>query len=130
MDELYLLPGPAIQFSLEPLTTDHGIPLAILGIVVVFFALCLVATMITLLPRVLRYLPDEHSDVAVSAPATTGDELPEETVAVIAAAVAAVITHPHRIVRVRGLTPGETGWMMEGRMQQHQSHRIQHRTKR
>ena len=43
----------------------------------------------------------------------------------IAAAVAETIRQPHRIVRIRGLTAEDLDWSLEGRMQHHQSHRIQ-----
>ncbi len=57
---------------------------------------------------------------------TPDDAVPDEIVAVIAAAVAEVIDAPHRIVRVRGLTPDDLGWLLEGRMQHHASHRPHH----
>jgi hypothetical protein len=53
--------------------------------------------------------------------------VPDEIVAVIAAAVAEVIDSPHRIVRIRGLMPDDLGWMLEGRMQHHASHKLPHR---
>ena len=44
---------PLIEFTLAPLFEDYGIPLAVMGIFVVFMALVLVVVFITLLPRVL-----------------------------------------------------------------------------
>ncbi len=44
---------PLIEFTLAPLSEDYGIPLAVMGILVVFLALVLVVVFITLLPRVL-----------------------------------------------------------------------------
>lgn len=122
--------GPSIGLSLAPLTSDNGLPLAIMGVLVVFLALALVVAFITVLPRILAWLPEDESAEAMIATPRDPDELSEETVVVIAAAVAAVISQPHRIVRIRGLTPGESGWSMEGRMQQHQSHRIKPRANR
>jgi hypothetical protein len=62
-----------------------------------------------------------------SASSAGGVEQPsDEVVAVIAAAVAEVIDVPHRIVHVRGLTPEDLGWLLEGRMQHHASHRNPH----
>jgi hypothetical protein len=52
--------------------------------------------------------------------------VPDEIIAVIAAAVAEVVDAPHRIVRVRGLTPDDLGWLLEGRMQHHTSHKPHH----
>jgi Na+-transporting methylmalonyl-CoA/oxaloacetate decarboxylase gamma subunit len=122
--------GLSIGLSFAPLTTDNGLPLAVMGIFVVFLALALVVAFITVLPRVLALLPGEALEEAVIATPRDPDELSEETVIVVAAAVAAVVSQPHRIVRIRGLTPGESGWSLEGRMQQHQSHRIKPRAKR
>lgn len=121
---------PLIDFTLDPLLEDFGIPLAVMGIFVVFTALALLVVFITLLPRVLeRFLGDRLVEPArVEAPAE--DELPEETVAVIAAAVAETLGGPHRIVRIRGLTPEDLGWSLKGRIHHHQSHRIQRRDRR
>jgi Na+-transporting methylmalonyl-CoA/oxaloacetate decarboxylase gamma subunit len=117
---------PLMDFTLRPLLEDHGIPLAVMGILVVFAALALVVAFITLLPRLLGPVSAEQPATALAA---DEDALPEETLVILAAAVAAVICQPHRIVRVRGLTPEDHGWSLEGRMQHHQSHRI-HRDRR
>jgi len=121
---------PLINFTTEPLFQDHGIPVAVMGILVVFMALVLVVVFITLLPHILA--PFSRSQQLESAPAQSAsdDELPEEMLVVIAAAVAAVLDRPHRIVHIRGMTPADHGWSLEGRLQQHQSHRIQHRDHR
>ena len=112
-----------------PLYEDHGIALAVMGIVVVFVALLLVASFITVLPRALRALtPATAEPTAVDSPTPKDDEISEETLVVIAAAVAAVIDKPHRIVKIRGTTT-DPGWSLGGRMQHHQSHRIKHRDK-
>ncbi|MFC1758221.1 OadG family transporter subunit [Planctomycetota bacterium] len=121
------------RFTLQPLTEDHGIPLAIMGIFVVFTALALVALMITLLPRVLKLLlPDQPppSKTALAPEVTTDDELSEEILVVIAAAVAATIHQPQQIVRIRGLASDDLGWSLEGRSQHHHSHQMQHRDRR
>ena len=116
---------PLIEFTLAPLFEDHGIPLAVMGVLVVFLALLLIAVFIILLPRVLS---------GASAPEAIeplGEEEPsEETLVVIAAAVAEAIRQPHRIVRIRGLTSADFDWSLEGRMQHHQSHRIQPKDRR
>ena len=129
---------PLVEFSLDPIFhPDTGIPLAIMGILVVFSALALVVTFITVLPRalsliftVLRALSlispmEDEQEVPVLS--LNEDELPQDIVVVIAAAVAAVIDQPQRIVHIRGLTSADLGWSLEGRTQQHQSHRIQTR---
>jgi len=117
------------QITFEPLWKDSGIALALLGMFVVFVALVLVTSFITLLPRLMAVLDRLHPQT-VKHPAPSkkaakkrpAGELPEETLAVIAAAVAATLDRPHRIVRARQLSPEERGWSVEGRMQHHASH--------
>ena len=121
---------PIIQFTLAPLFEDHGIPLAIMGVLVVFSALLLVILFITLLPHVLSWIGAIPAEKEEPTPIVTGkDELPEETLVVIAAAVAATLSRPHRIVRVGGQEV-DMGWSLQGRMQHHQSHRLQQRDAR
>ncbi len=116
-----------IKFTLAPLFEDSGIPLAVMGMLVVFMALVLVVVFITVLPRLLhKYQVPAEAERPVLATAGEG-ELPEEIVVVIAAAVAEVMAKPHRIVKIRGLTPDELGWSLEGRTQHHQSHRFRQR---
>ena len=123
------------QLNWQPLLEDHGIPLAIMGLTVVFAALTLLRIFIGLLPRVMRvlehYFPEheETSPAVVLSEATEG-KLPDELVAVIAAAVAATIHKPHRILHTRKLTTEELSWSLEGRRQQHGSHRLQPRDPR
>ena len=120
---------PLVEFTLSPLFEEHGFPIAVMGVLVVFSALVLIVVFITLLPRILaRVSPDESAQPAAS-PIAFEQELSEELVVVIAAAVAATIGKPHRIVKIRGLTPGELGWSLEGRTQHHQSHRLQTRNR-
>ncbi|MEQ8785947.1 MAG: OadG family protein [Pirellulaceae bacterium] len=117
--------------TFEPLLKDQGLALAVMGMTVVFLALVTVAVFITLLPRVMAVLDRLHPDKGAQAEqkkksskekSVDADELSEETVVVIAAAVAAVLDQPHRIVRIRGLTPEDMGWALEGRMRHHTSH--------
>lgn len=116
--------GLLLEFSTAPLREDHGIPLAIMGVLVVFLALSLVAAFIKVLPLLISSL-GEVAPVATTTAETPGvDDLSEETLAVIAAAVAETIRRPQRIVRIRGITPGEHDWSLEGRLQHHQSHRL------
>lgn len=113
----------------QPLFEDHGIPLAVMGFLVVFAALILVRIFIGSLPRIMAVLdhfyPEQEEaplSSAVAEPDANG--LPDELVAVIAAAVAATVREPHRIVHTRELTPEDMSWTLEGRMQHHASHRI------
>lgn len=123
---------PLFEFTTEPLWRDSGIPLAVMGIFVVFSALLLVVFCISTLPRALNLISpsaakSEPQAASSSAVAADEDELPEETLVVIAAAVAEVLDRPHRIVKIRGLSPTEQAWSIEGRMKHHLSHRIQRR---
>lgn len=120
---------PLVEFTLDPLWKEHGIPLAVMGVFVVFSALVLIVVFITLLPRILARVSAEESKQPATLPTAFEDEMSEEMVVVIAAAVAATIDKPHRIVKIRGLTPAELGWSLEGRTQHHQSHRLRTRNR-
>jgi Na+-transporting methylmalonyl-CoA/oxaloacetate decarboxylase gamma subunit len=121
---------PLIQFTLAPLFDDIGIPLALMGVFVVFVALVLIAAFIKVLPRIFPHPSVSAAEPAGVQPPFAEDEIPEETLVVIAAAVAETIRQPHRIVRIRGLTAEDMDWSREGRVQHHQSHRIQARDPR
>jgi Na+-transporting methylmalonyl-CoA/oxaloacetate decarboxylase gamma subunit len=120
---------PLFEFTLAPLSEEFGIPLAVMGILVVFMALVLVVAFISVLPRVLALVSSSPREEPIAVLATDEDELPEEMLVVIAAAVAATLDKPHRIVRIRGLTPADRGWSLKGRMHHHASHRIQPRAR-
>ena len=121
----------SIRIRVEPLFEDTGIPLAIMGMLVVFAALVLVAVYVTVLPRFAAYLerryPEKATPQPVAKPSISGDDLPEEVLVVITAAVAQVIDEPHRIIHTRQLTPLDLAWSFEGRRKQHASHRPRHR---
>ncbi len=121
---------PLIEFTLAPIFEDHGIALAVMGIVVVFIALVLVATFIKILPRILPAPPVAGTQQPQGLLPVEDDQLSEELVAVIAAAVAATVVQPHRIVRIRGLTPEDLGWSLKGRFQHHHSHQLAKRKSR
>jgi len=119
-----------VEFTVRPLFEEHGVPLAMMGVFVVFMALVLVMVFITLLPRILaRGAARDVRDAAESPAAVDENTLPEVTLVVIAAAVAETLDAPHRIVKIRGLTPGELGWSMEGRIQHHRSHGVRSRNR-
>ena len=120
---------PLIEFTLAPLLQDHGLPLAVMGVLVVFSALVLIAVFIKLLPYVFG--EDRRLRPAASAGLAAGhDGLSEEMLVVIAAAVAETIRQPHRIVHVRGLTTEDLEWSLGGRMQHHLSHNLPRRDRR
>ncbi len=123
---------PLIQFTLAPLFRDEGLPLAVMGIFVVFVALVLVAGAITLLPRVLEKISPELSPKTDMPPSLADEdlELSGELLAVIAAAVAETVRVPHRIVRIGGWSAEDQGWSLGGRILHHQSHKIQPRDRR
>lgn len=118
------------QLDWQPLWEDHGIPLAIMGLVVVFAALTLLRVFIGLLPRIMAILDHYFPEEAESRPGSTQQPqpqtngIPDEIVVVIAAAVAATIAEPHRIVHTRELSPEDLNWSLEGRLQHHASHSI------
>lgn len=118
------------EFSLAPLWEEKGIALAMMGIFVVFVALVLIVVFITILPRLLAPYTDTGQEAKATAPVVGEGEIPDEILVVIAAAVAEAIDRPHRVVRIRGMTPGEIGWSLEGRMQHHHSHKTQQRGRR
>lgn len=119
--------------QLKPLFEDSGIPLAVMGILVVFAALMLISLFIALLPRLMAALERFHPEQKERKPQVDSKaktELPEEILVVIAAAVAESLGQPHRIVYTRELTPEDMAWSLEGRMQHHSSHRITRRDNR
>lgn len=119
--------------QLSPLFEDSGIPLAVMGILVVFAALLLISLFINVLPRLMEALERFHPEQKEHKPQVDSkakSELPEETLVVIAAAVAESLDRPHRIVHTRELRPEEMAWTLEGRMQHHGSHRIIRRDNR
>ncbi len=123
--------GQLAQITLAPLWHDEGLPLAIMGMLVVFVVLVLISSVITLLPRLISLLerlqPEKVEPVMAAAKPRNPDAVPEEILVVIAAAAAEVMGTPHRIVRIRGLTPGDLDWALKGRIQHHSSHRITRR---
>ncbi len=98
------------------------------GLLVVVVALTTLALSCTLAGWILRQLQPQPVSENTPAPAT--DSLDDEIVAVLAAAVAATIDKPHRIVHVRGLTAEDAAWAREGRVQHHSSHTFPHRDSR
>lgn len=120
------------QIDWQPLWEDHGIPLAVMGLIVVFVALTLLRIFIGWLPKIIAILDRFFPEADESAPSELAkdalwSELPDEILVVITAAVAAVVVEPHRIVHTRSLSPEDLSWSLEGRMQHHASHRIQPR---
>lgn len=118
--------------TLEPLWESHGIALALMGMFVVFVALVLVSTFITLLPKLMAILDRLHPEPAspqetrAAAKTVAEDEVPHEILVVIAAAVAETIAVPHRIVHTRQASD-DHGWSREGRTQHHTSHGVSRR---
>lgn len=117
----------SLHFSLEPLWHDAGIPLAIMGMFIVFFALVLISTFISRLPSIMavldKILPQVEQLAAHSKPRE--GEIPDEIVVVIAAAVSEALGRPHRIIHTRELTSSEMSWPQHGRWQIQTSHKPQ-----
>jgi hypothetical protein len=70
--------------------------------------------------RTLRALQEHVARLEAEATARAAPA-PELPIVVIAAAIAAVLARPHRIVQVRHVT---AGWSLEGRRQQLVSHQL------
>jgi Na+-transporting methylmalonyl-CoA/oxaloacetate decarboxylase gamma subunit len=124
--------GCLLALELRPLIEDHGIPLAIMGMFVVFVALILVSLFIIVLPRSMAVLARWSSETKEpstqrGSQARAEDGVPEEMLVIISAAVAEVISEPHRIIHTRDMTAEELGWSLEGRLQHHSSHNIRQR---
>ncbi len=122
------------QLDWQPLFEDQGIPLAIMGLFVVFAALVLVRVFIGTLPHIIttldRFFPVAEESAPNAAVPKVAEGIPEEIVVVIAAAVAMTLRVPHRIVHTRELSAEDLSWSLEGRLQQHASHRIHPRDSR
>jgi Na+-transporting methylmalonyl-CoA/oxaloacetate decarboxylase gamma subunit len=102
--------GLLAQLNWQPLFEDHGFPLAIMGLFVVFSALMLVRIFIGTLPRIVaaldHFFPDQqHAPQSAAQHKATTDEIPDEILAVIAAVVAETVREPHRIVPTQDLSP-------------------------
>lgn len=116
-----------IKMSFEPLFHDKGIPLALMGMFIVFMALLFVISFISSLPRIMgmieSFSPSGEHAPAPPPVAPQESESPEELIAVIAAAVAATLDQPHRIIRTREITAQEMAWPQQGRLQIQASHK-------
>ena len=118
------------QLQTKPLFEHTGIPLAVMGMLVVFAALVILSLFITALPRIMMAWAQYHPEQARHEPpvgAVASDGLSDEMLAVIAAAVNETIDQPHRIVHTRQLTSADLAWALEGRRQHHSSHKTQPR---
>ena len=88
-------------FNLAPLFEESGIPLAVMGVLVVFIALTLVAALIAVLPRLVGRIQQAQR----TQPAPVAPVDPEAP-------------------------PATSGWTLEGRMHHHQSHSMPTRGRR
>src|SRR6056297_168326 len=129
------------ELTWDPLMHETGIPLAIMGMAVVFMALSILVLVITALPLVIGWAESKGTggdanakplpnpvpaaatppteSIALSSSDTSGDVsgtdagLPPELIAVITAAVEFELGPVH-IVRMRPLTASELAWTLEG----------------
>ncbi|TWU37243.1 OadG family transporter subunit [Novipirellula artificiosorum] len=132
---------PLFTINTEALFEETGLPLAIMGMFVVFSALLILIFCVSMLPRAMVLLdkfmpatphhgaakpkpkPKKKEAKAAKAVADVGG-VSEEIAVVIAAAVAQVMDQPHRIVRTRQLTAAELAWTLQGRIRHHASHKL------
>ncbi len=91
------------------------------GLVVVVSALSCLAVMCTFVGWLLKTIEQQKAEPKLAAPVPE-EGVSEETLVLIASAVSAVVTQPHRIVHVRALTPDDLAWALQGRSQIHGSH--------
>jgi Na+-transporting methylmalonyl-CoA/oxaloacetate decarboxylase gamma subunit len=114
----------AVGLADEP-TARQLVEFSLAGCAVVLLSLSILALICHAVSYVLRFtaagpMPSKN-------PASKEVELSEEVVAIITAAVAEALEARHRIVHIRGLTPEDLGWSLEGRLQHHASHIAPHR---
>jgi sodium pump decarboxylase gamma subunit len=134
--------GEISSSRFAPLFEETGIPLAIMGMLVVFLALSVLIIIISVFPFVMglldRWLPVSHhhagntkSKSKPKANETVDNDgvIPPHILAIIAAAVFEMEPGPVRIVRTRQLTTSELAWTLEGRIRHHASHRLQARNR-
>lgn len=124
---IMILPLTIATLPADP-TLGDVVQFVLNGLFVVVVALSILALGCSLIGWAIRQLTVQP--LATTPTATPENELHDRTIAVIAAAVATVIDSPHRIVHVRGLTPEDAGWALQGRMQHHTSHTLPHRDQR
>lgn len=110
------------SFSLEPLWHDQGLPLAIMGMVVVFCALITVVIFISNLPRLMALIEGKPAPAKPAKPAAPAED-PDEVIAVIAAAVEAALGPGARVIHTQQLTPRELSWAQQGRFEHQTSHK-------
>jgi len=104
----------------------------IAGLILGLGALAYLLLVVTRLSRTVRTLEQRlaPAPAPLSAPAAGVPSAPvavaldESIVAVIAAAVASVIRHPHRIVAVQPESSAQRAWSAEGRREIYLSHRV------
>ena len=115
----------SFSFSLEPLWHDKGVPLAIMGMTVVFIALLAISTFISQLPRVMSWIDGvaPQTKPAPVAKLAAKKEEDAELIAVIAAAVEVALGPGHRVIHTQQLTPRELAWSQQGRWQHQTSHK-------
>ncbi|SMP67496.1 sodium pump decarboxylases, gamma subunit [Neorhodopirellula lusitana] len=137
------------ELTFDPLFNETGIPLAVMGMLLVFVALSILVGVITAMPHIIALLegnadaaeptPSHAKSSATKSPTTapsvgpnsdpnSDPELSPELIAVIAAAAEAELGAV-RVVRMRPLTPSEIAWTLEGRLRHHASHRLQPRNR-
>lgn len=99
------------------------------GLMVVVASLTCLAVMCTAIGWLIKSFAPKPAAPAAAIPTAEERPTPEE-LAVITAALSAVVSQPHRIVHVRGLTPDDMAWSREGRAQIHSSHALKPRDTR
>lgn len=119
-------------------TTGQLLEFVLKGIATVLFTLTFLAGSCSAVGHLLRVrsdqkiVPTRHSPQQTDLPTEVEgfEELNDELLAVIGAAVAEAIDGPHRVIHIGGLVAEDQAWSQEGRFQHHTSHTILHRDSR
>ena len=118
---LYAIATLAVTQGAE-MSLDESAWFALTGFAVVLISLTLLFVFCSLMGVLFRAIAARGASVPRAKVAQADGDMTAEQVAVIAAAVATVLDKPHRIVHIRGLTPEDLEWTLEGRFLHHTSH--------
>ncbi|MDD2763697.1 MAG: OadG family transporter subunit [Opitutaceae bacterium] len=123
------LAAPAILAELTGMPTFlQNVSYQVVGMLIVLAALGLLSLAVSLLgwllPVVKRQPAPAAAAPAVDRPAPLVEGADGRILAAIAAAVASVVSRPHRIVMVKPDPEAQQAWSAEGRRAIYQSHKI------
>jgi energy-converting hydrogenase Eha subunit A len=119
--------------AIIPDSLDGALVLSLIDFFLSFLVISLIGVVLAGFPllnhlhdRITKWRATARAPTPVQAAAVLG-EIPEEDVAVIAAAVYAMLG-PHRVLHISEIRPGER-WTAAGRLVHHESHVLTHHPK-